>query len=100
MNEDKCKKCMSDAPYYWCCKRECGQHEFCKDCTAKSKGNRMTFKCAICGKEYPFGKRWDGLPTGVKVTCPNGKSIKICAECILKLDKDPTIIAKAKAMTE
>ena len=40
MDKDKCEKCMSDAPYYWCCKRECGEHEFCKDCTAKSKGYR------------------------------------------------------------
>lgn len=25
----KCSECMLDAPYSWCCKLECGEHEFC-----------------------------------------------------------------------
>ena len=33
-----CKECMYDAPYQWCCKIECGEHEFCKDCNAFSRG--------------------------------------------------------------
>lgn len=27
-----CDECMKDAPYHWCCKLECGEHEFCKEC--------------------------------------------------------------------
>ena len=27
-----CKECMEGAPYNYCCKIECGQHEFCRDC--------------------------------------------------------------------
>lgn len=29
---NKCKECMKDAPYKFCCKLECGEHEFCKQC--------------------------------------------------------------------
>ena len=32
----KCKECMKDAPYSYCCKYECGQHEFCRGCKAES----------------------------------------------------------------
>lgn len=31
MNES-CKECMNGAPYDYCCKIECGEHEFCKNC--------------------------------------------------------------------
>lgn len=27
-----CKECMEGAPYSYCCKIECGQHEFCRGC--------------------------------------------------------------------
>jgi len=40
IENNKCEKCMFDAPYKWCCKRECGEHVFCKDCNVKSKGYR------------------------------------------------------------
>lgn len=40
MTEEQCKKCMYDAPYPYCCKRDCDQHEFCRGCEAKSKGYR------------------------------------------------------------
>ena len=35
-----CDECMNDAPYKWCCKRECGKHEICRDCESKSRGYR------------------------------------------------------------
>ena len=35
----KCDECMHDAPYSYCCKCECGQHEFCSGCIADSKGS-------------------------------------------------------------
>ena len=28
----KCEECMSKSPYSYCCKVECGEHEFCKGC--------------------------------------------------------------------
>ena len=28
-----CEECMKGAPYVFCCKRECGEHEFCRGCT-------------------------------------------------------------------
>ena len=40
MTEEFCKKCMFDAPYEWCCKRECNKHDECKECTVESKGYR------------------------------------------------------------
>lgn len=39
----KCEECMYDAPYYYCCKLECMEHEFCRNCNAKSK--QVTNKC-------------------------------------------------------
>lgn len=27
-----CKECMKYAPYEYCCKFECGEHEFCRGC--------------------------------------------------------------------
>ena len=35
---DNCRDCMEDAPYPYCCKNECGEHEFCRGCNAKSRG--------------------------------------------------------------
>ena len=28
-----CQACMSGAPYDFCCKHECGEHEFCRGCS-------------------------------------------------------------------
>lgn len=28
----KCNECMKDAPYKYCCKLECREHEFCREC--------------------------------------------------------------------
>ena len=27
-----CDICMKDAPHPYCCKKECGEHEFCRGC--------------------------------------------------------------------
>ena len=35
----ECAKCMADAPFDWCCKTECGQHEFCRGCQSDARGN-------------------------------------------------------------
>lgn len=36
-----CNTCMAGAPYSYCCKSECGEHEFCRNCdyTNPSKNN-------------------------------------------------------------
>lgn len=39
----ECKECMYDAPHNYCCKLECGEHEFCKNCKAISRDS--TNKC-------------------------------------------------------
>ena len=31
-----CAECMKDAPYHWCCRMECGEHEFCRGCEAEA----------------------------------------------------------------
>lgn len=30
---DSCKECMSGAPYDYCCRQECREHEFCRECS-------------------------------------------------------------------
>lgn len=32
-----CEECMNGSPYKFCCKLECGQHEFCKNCSYTNK---------------------------------------------------------------
>ena len=34
-NCDSCIECMKDAPYHFCCRDECGEHEFCRDCKTR-----------------------------------------------------------------
>ena len=31
-NGGSCEECMKDAPHDYCCKLECGEHEFCRGC--------------------------------------------------------------------
>ena len=37
MENDKCSECMEGAPYKYCCKWECGEHEFCNGCTSAAR---------------------------------------------------------------
>ena len=32
MCNESCENCMKDAPHQYCCKLECGEHEFCRGC--------------------------------------------------------------------
>ncbi len=32
-----CNECMKDASYSYCCKLECGEHEFCRKCILYNK---------------------------------------------------------------
>ncbi len=36
-NNNACDECMKDAPYSWCCRMECGEHELCKNCEAEAR---------------------------------------------------------------
>lgn len=38
-----CRECMYDAPYLYCCKLECNENEFCRQCNAKCK--EIEIKC-------------------------------------------------------
>ena len=33
-----CDDCMYDAPHGYCCKLECGDHDFCDGCSVESRG--------------------------------------------------------------
>lgn len=37
MPEYKCQSCMEGAPYSYCCRLECGEHEFCRGCNISKK---------------------------------------------------------------
>ena len=39
-----CEECMKGAPYRWCCKIECGEHEFCRGCQYPSKNEACSRK--------------------------------------------------------
>lgn len=32
MCNESCENCMKDSPHPYCCKLECGEHEFCRGC--------------------------------------------------------------------
>lgn len=40
-----CEECMPDSPHDWCCKRECGEHEFCRGCEYWNKRISSTKRC-------------------------------------------------------
>lgn len=39
-----CNDCMDGAPYKFCCKLECGEHEFCRNCSYTSKNRHCPYK--------------------------------------------------------
>lgn len=43
-----CRECMGSAPFPYCCKLECGQHEFCRGCTYLNDSNYIDNK--MCRK--------------------------------------------------
>ena len=38
-NCNNCSECMKGSPYRFCCKDECGEHEFCRGCTYRDNVN-------------------------------------------------------------
>ena len=41
--------------------------------------------CDKCKKFFMSGNRPDGIPNGVKMLLKGGKSVTICADCMVKL---------------
>lgn len=39
-----CNDCMDGAPYKFCCKLECGEHEFCRNCSYTPKNRHCPYK--------------------------------------------------------
>lgn len=39
-----CNECMKGSPYKFCCKLECGEHEFCRGCSYVNKTNSCCYK--------------------------------------------------------
>lgn len=38
-DELRCKNCMNDAPYEFCCKHHCGERDYCEDCEAECRND-------------------------------------------------------------
>ena len=36
-NCNNCSECMKGSPYRFCCKDECGEHEFCRGCAYRDR---------------------------------------------------------------
>lgn len=39
-----CEECMKGAPYAFCCKRECREHEFCRNCSYISNNKYCSYE--------------------------------------------------------
>ncbi len=39
-----CNECMKGSPYKFCCRLECGEHEFCRGCSYVNKNNSCCYK--------------------------------------------------------
>lgn len=39
-----CNECMKGSPYKFCCRLECGEHEFCRGCSYVNKNNTCCYK--------------------------------------------------------
>ena len=46
----------------------------------------MIMKCDVCGKEFGYGNRDDGLPNGVTFVTKKGR-ITMCADCVIEMGK-------------
>ena len=47
----KCEKCMGGAPYNQCCKIECHEYEFCRNCKWFN-GGAGSIRCDYCDQEF------------------------------------------------
>jgi len=41
--------------------------------------------CDKCKKFFMSGNRADGIPNGMKLIMKNGKSLTVCADCVIKV---------------
>lgn len=45
-------------------------------------------KCEICGKEFGYGNREDGLPYGMTFVLHSGERLTMCSDCIIEKGKE------------
>lgn len=45
-------------------------------------------KCEVCGKEFAYGYREDGLPNGMTFILQNGTKMTMCADCIMEKGRE------------
>ena len=53
-----CAVCMYDAPHWYCCRLECGEHEFCRNCKAECRQGDDCHEPVIFG-EHTLTKERD-----------------------------------------
>lgn len=51
-------------------------------------------KREVCGKEFAYGYREDGLPNGMTFILQNGTKMTMCADCIMEKGRE---VAEEKA---
>ena len=51
-------------------------------------------KCEVCGKEFAYGYREDGLPNGMTFILQNGTKMTMCADCNMEKGRE---VAEEKA---
>ena len=50
----------------------------------KAVQEQITLKCHICGREFCYGNREDGMPNGMTFVLKDNSRKTMCADCILK----------------
>ena len=51
-NCNNCNECMKGSPYRFCCKDECGEHEFCRGCTYRDNRKQIRDSIGENGGKY------------------------------------------------
>lgn len=42
-------------------------------------------KCDVCKKIFEYGNWQNGIPNGIALKTQTGKTIVVCAECVMKV---------------
>ena len=51
-NCNDCSECMKGSPYRFCCKDECGEHEFCRGCAYRDGRKQIRDSIGENGGKY------------------------------------------------
>lgn len=52
------------------------------------------YECRHCGKHFLYGNRPDGLPNGLGFVLKDGRTLNMCAECIMWAGDHPEELDK------